>query len=315
VPTLTKEASIGLVVDAGPRLGYGHAVRCLRLARQLQGDVAIYPQSPDCSSFFEREGMKDRIRNAQTDGFPQIVITDLREAHGMTAAIQARGSVHVSIHDLGLAQCRSNVAIDGSVVQLFPFSQDKSRTLFLGPSYMITRPPVQRSRTRDTVLVTLGGGDSAEATKGIVEDLKPLGLRVIATGGFGSSAALPESHLEDAMSRCLFAISASGVALYDLLASGIPTLAVALDPLQLRTADAFHEMGAVLSAGLLGRLSRIDILARCQELIANNTLTSRMIAAGRNAVDGKGLSRVVGIVEHLRRDLWSKKDTRIFTTC
>jgi spore coat polysaccharide biosynthesis predicted glycosyltransferase SpsG len=117
------------------------------------------------------------------------------------------------------------------------------------------------------------------------------------------------------MSRCLFAISASGTALYDLLASGIPTVAVALDRLQLRTADAFHELGAVLSAGLLERMSHVDLMARCHELIGNYPLTSRMVAMGRKAVDGKGLSRVVGIVEHLRREVWSMKQTKTFTTC
>jgi hypothetical protein len=40
-----------------------------------------------------------------------------------------------------------------------------------------------------------------------------------------------------------------------------------------------------------------------------------MVAIGKKAVDGKGLSRVVGIVEHLRREVWSMKQTKTFTTC
>jgi spore coat polysaccharide biosynthesis predicted glycosyltransferase SpsG len=309
------QSAVGLVVDAGPRMGYGHAVRCLRLACSLQSGVEIFALSDDCRTFFEVNGFKGQIRKAQIDAFPGLVITDLRESHGITAAIRAQGAVHISIHDLGLAQCRSSVAIDGSVVQLFPFFEDKKRALFLGPSYMITRPPVARSTTRDTVLVTLGGGASAAAAKDISEELKPLGLRVIATGGFGSSAMVTDAELEDAMSRCLFAISASGTALYDLLASGIPTIAVALDRLQLRTADAFHELGAVLSTGLLERMSHVDLMARCHELIGNYSLTSRMVTIGRKVVDGRGLSRVVGIVEHLRREVWSMKQTKTFTAC
>ena len=312
---VAADSAVGIVVDGGPRLGYGHAVRCLRLARSLGDGVALYPLSGDCAAFFERNGFKGRIRDAQTDAFPGVVITDLRESHGITAAIRSQGALHISIHDLGLAQCRSSVAIDGSVVQLFPFAQDTSRALFLGPSYMITRPPVTRSLERDTVLVTLGGGASAQAAKDVAEELRPLGLRTVATGGFGSGAMTSDSELEDAMSRCLFAISASGTALYDLLASGIPTIAVALDRLQLRTADAFQELGAVLSAGLLERMSHVDLMARCHELIGNYSLTSRMVAIGKKAVDGKGLSRVVGIVEHLRREVWSMKQAKTFTTC
>jgi spore coat polysaccharide biosynthesis predicted glycosyltransferase SpsG len=312
---VTNVSKVGIVVDAGPRLGYGHAVRCMRLARSLQEGVELFPLSDDSRAFFERNGFKNQIRNTQTDAFPGVVITDLRESHGITAAIRAQDALHISIHDLGLAQCRSSVVIDGSVVQLFPYPQDKSRALFLGPTYMITRAPVARSKERDTVLVTLGGGASAQAAKDIAAELEPLGLRTVTTGGFGNGAMTTDSELEDAMSRCLFAISASGTALYDLLASGIPTIAVALDRLQLRTADAFQEVGAVLSGGLLERMSHIDLMARCHELIGNYALTSRMVALGKKAVDGKGLSRVVGIVEHLRSEVWSMKQAKTFTTC
>jgi spore coat polysaccharide biosynthesis predicted glycosyltransferase SpsG len=315
VPQSPVGLAVGLIVDAGPRVGYGHAVRCLRLARALKTGVEIFALSEDCRAFFEANGFKGQVRQAQADAFPGLVVTDLRESHGITASIRSQGAVHVSIHDLGLAQCRSSVAIDGSVVQLFPFAEDKKRVLFLGPSYMITRSPVARSKTRDTVIVTLGGGTSAQASKELAEELKPLGLRTVATGGFGSAAMTSEAELEDAMSRCLFAISASGTALYDLLASGIPTIAVALDRLQLRTADAFHELGAVLSAGLLERITHVDLMARCHELIGNYPLTSRMVAIGRKSVDGRGLSRVVGIVEHLRREVWSMKQAKTFTAC
>jgi hypothetical protein len=179
---------------------------------------------------------------------------------------------------------------------------------------MIGRRPVAGKAMKDTVLVTLGGGASAEMAGELAEQLKPLGLRAVATEGFGSQRSTPDSVIEDAMSRCLFAISASGTALYDLLASGIPTIAVALDPLQLRTADAFHEMGAALSAGLLQRLSPADLMARCSELIGNTSLTSRMRAIGRKAVDGQGLERVVGILEHLRSNLWLTKEAKTCTT-
>lgn len=317
---LTDDHTVGLVVDAGPHVGYGHAVRCLRLARALRGNVAVFPQSPECAAFFEREGLKD----AGGSRFPPMVVTDLREPHGISAKIRAQGSLHVSIHDLGLAQCSSDVAIDGSIVQLLPFSDSKHRAVFLGPDYTIARPPVDRTAARDTVLVTLGGGASAQTASRIVQDLEPLGLRTVCTGGFGMSATvgatqgpnfstLTESALEEAMSRCLFAISASGTALYDLLASGIPTIAVALDPLQLRTADAFQEVGAALSAGLLDRLSPSALRARCHELLGNQSLTSRMIAAGRRVVDGKGLERVVGILDQLRRDLWPMKHPGTFS--
>src|SRR6266481_571215 len=64
-----------------------------------------------------------RDSQGQIDSLPPLVITDLREAHGITADIHRQGSRHLSIHDLGLAQCRSNVAIDGSITRLFPYPE------------------------------------------------------------------------------------------------------------------------------------------------------------------------------------------------
>ena len=114
------------------------------------------------------------------------------------------------------------------------------------------------------------------------------------------------------MSTCCFAISGSGVTLYYLLASGVPTIAVAFDRIQLRTADAFHELGAVLSAGLLDRLSPTALLRHCREMLENRSLVQRVTQAGQTLVDGKGLSRVIEIV---RRQLWLTSQMKTYTAC
>lgn len=301
---------IGIVVDAGPQLGYGHAIRCVRLARTLirRHPVVFYPLSESCREFIEASGFTTSTESA----FPRVVITDLREAHGISAAIRRHGSTHISIHDLGLAQCQSDIAIDGSITRLFPYAVNKDRTLFLGPQYMITRKAVARGKATDTVLVTFGGGSTAQFAQKVSEELWKIGLTPITTRGFIGSAPMSDEEFSLAMSTCRFAISGSGVSLYDLLASGVPTIAVAFDRIQLRTADAFHEHGAVLSAGLMQRLSQNALLRYCLEMIENESLVQRFTQTGRALVDGKGLSRVVEIV---RRQIWLTSQVKTFTAC
>ena len=309
--TLIDNAEIGVVVDAGSKLGYGHAVRSVRLARALarRNRVVFYPLSEPCKAFVEAAGFKTVDLG---ESFPPLVITDLREAHGITAAIHRNGSRHISVHDLGLAQCHSDVAIDGSVTRLFPYGTDRTRELFLGPQYMITRDAVARSAITDTVLVTFGGGATARYAAGVAEQLSGLGLKPITTQGFLGSKPLSDAEIAEAMSTCCFAISGSGVTLYDLLASGVPTIAVAFDRIQLRTADAFHELGAVLSAGVMERLSPTAIVRYCKEMLENGPLVQRITQAGQILVDGKGLSRVVEIV---RRQLWLTSQEKTYTAC
>jgi len=318
--TSAEKPEIGIVVDAGPTLGYGHAVRCLRLAKALatRNKVVFYPLSEDCEKFLA--GVVGNsgtvICGAAPAGaahLPPLVITDLREGHGITAAIRRQGARHISIHDLGLAQCHSDVAIDGSITRLFPFATEKTRDLFLGPQYMITREPVTRGKLNQSVLVSFGGGATARLAETISNQLVGLGFTPITTRGFkGDSAPMAESELAAAMSNCSFAISGSGVTLYDLLASGVPTIAVAFDRIQLRTADAFHELGAVLSAGLMDRLTPAALMRCCKEMLENRPLVQRITAAGQVLVDGKGLSRVVDIV---RRQLWLTGQMKTYTAC
>jgi len=186
---------------------------------------------------------------------------------------------------------------------------------------MITRPSVSRapeSGIEDMVLVTLGGGASAEFACRLADLLKPLGLRVVTTPGFGSNPhrpMTPDSEIVRAMARCRFAISASGTTLYDLLASGVPAIAVAVDRLQLQTADAFESLGAVLSAGLLERLSSGELLDRCRELMGNAELVSRMVSSGQSLVDGQGLRRVVEIIGDSGRDIWKTQQTPTSIVC
>jgi len=315
VNTSIKDAEIGIIVDAGPGMGYGHAVRSLRLARALskRNKVLVYPLSQPCTEFMDGFGVETRpAPGAAGESFPPLVITDLREGHGITAAIHRNGSRHISIHDLGLAQCHSDVAIDGSITRLFPYGADKNRKLFLGPQYMITRDSVPRTNPCKTVLVTLGGGSTAQFAESVSNQLARLGLTTVMTRGFAGRASLSDAEFAAAMANCCFAISASGVTLYDLLASGVPTIALAVDRVQLRTAAAFHELGAVLCGGLVERFSPSSLLRCCREMLENQPLVQRISQAGQTIVDGKGLSRVVEIV---RRQLWLTSQQKTFSPC
>ena len=310
------DSRIGIVVDAGPSLGYGHAVRCLRLANALADDAAVivYPLSEICRDFFLNASPAAKFEICETDWetkeFPPLVISDLRETHRITGAIHRNGSRHISIHDLGIAQCSSDVVIDGSITTLFPYKADKNRSLFLGPEYMVTREPVARGELTDTVLVTFGGGSTSNFALRASEEVWNCGLTPITTCGFIGSSPITDEEFARAMATCRFAISGSGGRLYDLLASGVPTLAVAFDRIQLRTAHAFHEHGAVVSAGLVERLEPGALLRCSMEMFENQAMLQRLGQVGQMLVDGKGLSRVVEIV---RRQLWLTSQEKTYS--
>jgi hypothetical protein len=89
-------------------------------------------------------------------------------------------------------------------------------------------------------------------------------------------------------------------------------VAVAFDRLQLRTADAFHERGAVLSAGLIHRLSPDALRRCCTEMLGNRSRIQQLSETAQMFVDGKGLSRVIEIV---RRQLWLTSQVKTYSVC
>src|SRR5262249_41201522 len=131
-----------------------------------------------------------RESNSRMKDLPPLVITDLRELNGITAAIHRNGSRHISVHDLGLAQCQSDVVIDGSITQLFPYPPDKSRTFYVGPQYMVTRGAVMRARLSDTVLIAVGGGSLAGFEDQASDLVRKTGLTPIVTSGSAESGAI-----------------------------------------------------------------------------------------------------------------------------
>ena len=142
------------------------------------------------------------------------------------------------------------------------------------------------------------------------EEVWNCGLTPITTRGFIGSSPITDEEFAGAMATCRFAISGCGVTLYDLLASGVPTVAVAFDRIQLRTAHAFHERGAVVSAGLVERLEPGALLRCSMEMFENQAMLQRLSQVGQMLVDGKGLSRVVEIV---RRQLWLTSQEKTYS--
>src|SRR5215470_5849911 len=68
--SVAERFRIGLAVNASPSLGFGHAVRCLRIARAMKGNTAIYPVSEICRLFFESSGFTAEIQDWKTGALP-----------------------------------------------------------------------------------------------------------------------------------------------------------------------------------------------------------------------------------------------------
>ena len=167
------------------------------------------------------------------------------------------------------------------------------------------------------VLVTLGGADPQSSTLAVVaavqRALPDAALDVVIGPLFGPVPDLDRraagdpprlrlhrdlDDLSALMSAADLAVSGGGQTLYELAATGVPTVALCLADNQEPNIAALAGV-SLLSAGRVEE-SAADGFHRvedgCRQLAADPALRERMSDAGRSLIDGHGASRVADVI-------------------
>lgn len=306
-------------VASGPRRGFGHAVRALRLAEQLTGTVWIscdgpmppLSRAPHVQIAAGGIHILDAVR-------PDLLILDtpvLADGKRWLTAARRRGVAVASIHDRGIAPLASDLAIDGSIAASAAIPG--ARRTLAGPRFMVIDPRVaswsHASADALLVVIALGGGSRIRLAQALAEHIVRLTprARVIVAAGFVAggtppSAATssiqwlgPRESLVGVLSQAAVAVVAGGVTLYEAAALGVPTVAVPIVAAQRPTVRAFARAGATVSPRSTGTNDVAAIAAAVSRLMADRGRARRIAARGRRLVDGRGLGRVTRALDAL----------------
>ena len=219
----------------------------------------------------------------------------------MRAATRRRVPV-VSLHDLGLARVPSSLAIDGSVtgpargwpaartLRGLPFAVNPVRPAWPG------RQLSWATRCRSAAAHARGcrtrlPRKSPDAMK-TFRCSSPTGPAPSVAGhARGVHAVLADDGLAAWLARVDVAVVGGGVSLYEAIAAGVPSAALAVVPGQQPTIRAFARRHLTLSAGS-GR-GRLQVVAMRVATGSNVSCTMRHCAGmmherGPRAVDGQG---------------------------
>jgi UDP-2,4-diacetamido-2,4,6-trideoxy-beta-L-altropyranose hydrolase len=308
---------------AGPRIGFGHLVRCRSLARAL-GVEPLVALRGTTATRRRAAAAGWRLTVIQHDDDlqrldPHVLVVDdpsVRSVRGWVGRARRVGVPVATVHDLGIAAMQSDLVIDGSVQS--PRRAGGRFGSLRGPAYAILDPRVRAARERPSrpvprrVLVALGGGGRAMAAARLTQAIaaRTSNVEIRIAGGFTAGRATPAlasaawihapHGLAGELSAASVAVLAGGVTLYEACALGAPSVAVALNSAQHLTIRAFARHGATIDAGSVASRRTIARVAEAVErLLRDPSSRRRMRTAGRRLVDARGAARVAARLRQL----------------
>jgi spore coat polysaccharide biosynthesis predicted glycosyltransferase SpsG len=312
-------------VAAGPRMGFGHLVRCRSLARALGVDTRVSIRGSAATRGAAASAgwqvlMSDSDRELRAHD-PQLLIVDDPSplAAGAWVRRARRLGIRVAtIHDLGLGYVASDLGIDGSIQPRADMHGGYGD--LRGPTHAILDPDIAAMRAArvaappNQVVIALGGGSRgfvfAERFCRALAARNP-DARVRVMTGFSRPRrrrALVHGEWIDApdglageLAAASVAVVAGGVTLYEACALGVPAIAVAVTAAQQPTIRAFAARGAVIDGGLSGksRCTVEGVAAEVGRLLGDHTSRRGLTVAGQRLVDGLGAFRVAAALRQL----------------
>jgi hypothetical protein len=295
-------------VAAGPRVGFGHLVRCRSIARALGIEPMMSVRGTPRTQLIARSmgGALVKARGVgalRWPGHDLLVLDDpsarhaerwLRRAHQLKIPV-------ASVHDLGLGRVGSDLQFDASADPILDPSVFGARQR--------TRRPVPYR-----VLIALGGGAHVRRLAARLADaiaaLVP-NVQVRAACGFTTDGRAPlgcgrwiaaPDGLADELSKATVVVTAGGVTLFEACALGVPAVALALTAAQCLTIQIASHAGAAIDAGPPPMSDAVIMRAAtaAASLLTDPDACRVMAAAGRRLVDARGVFRAADRLRHLR---------------
>ena len=313
-----------IFTEGGARCGFGHVTRC----SALYDEALVCGLDPRFVVNGDEEALRvigERRVELVDWRYEAFVRTRLApESFAVVDSYLADREVYGWIS----AACRRALYIDDNQRMAYPagvvvnpslyghmleYPQTPGVSYLLGPQYVILRPEFRQLlpwvlRTElQRVLVTLGGADVLNLTPRIVrvlnEHFPGLEKHVVIGPGFTNLSEIetegnervvlhhqPDAaRMRDLMLTCDLAVSAAGQTVHELLATGLPFVAIEVVDNQRNNIQGLLRIGGTM----------VQVL-RTEEFGESRLLTALQILMGQatpraseNALDGKGAERIL----------------------
>lgn len=305
------------VAAAGPRIGFGHLVRCGVLA----GAMGMRPRvSLRATSTTRREAralgwhVHPTLPSILGTLMPALVVVDEPDARQARRWIRAARALHVpvaAIRDLGLHALDADLTIDGSLAAMGAHDADLQGPQFaiLNPAILSLRQQAQPRLPRRVVIALGGGAHVRQLGPELAARIRACApdVEVRLAPGFRTAnppplppgcAWLPPHGLREELAAATLAVVAGGVTLYEACALGTPLVTLAVADAQRITTSAAAAAGAVIDASDADPRTAVRRAASLATvLLGTGDVRAALGSTAARIVDGHGTARAIA---HLR---------------
>lgn len=331
---------IAIRADGGSKIGMGHIMRTLVLAKELAkaNDVFYICRVDEPLSDIYSPG----IIKIKKQGFHVVTIDEnniLGELSNIQADILITDSYDVDenyfnetkkifkytgyIDDMNLYYFNVDFLINQNInAEDLNYRVNNNTKLFLGPKYTMLREEFKNvpkkiiKKKVEDILITVGGADPNNVTGKILSYAKALNYKfhVVVGPSFNTVNELKQYEQENKniklyfnanmfqlMQKCDLAISACGSTLYELSSCGVPTLGVIIVDNQLGIGNKFYDMGLIGNLGWYKDLNKHRMISSIDEICNNWAYRKGISELSRNLVDGMDVARIAAAWEKIEQ--------------
>ncbi len=325
---------VSIITEGFLNTGYGHITRCISLYQAFEERKIIpilFVNGDEKSKDFLKDVNYEIIDwlNHPAQLIKKIINSDTLIIDSYLASKEFYENISnftktlLIIDDYMRIDYSTGIVLNGTInAEKFPYPTKKDIEYLLGSKYIPIRKAFWDISNRkyknkiDTVLITFGGQDIRNLTMPVVKALRDydsaLKLKVV----FGNKNShehklkdinnteiyfsINEYEMKNLMLESDLTITAAGQTLYELAATGTPTIAIAVADNQKHNINEWHKAGFLLEPIFYNDVNLIKKILDQFEKMKSIRLRKKLGNNGKANVDGNGSRRVVNyLLENL----------------
>lgn len=318
---------VSIITEGFRNTGYGHITRCISLYQAFQERKifpTLYVNGDEKSKKFLINFNYEIIDwlNHPAQLIKKIINSDILIIDSYLASKEFYDNIYkftkilLIIDDYMRIDYSAGIVLNGTInAEQFQYPNKKEVEYLLGSKYIPIRkafwdiPNRKYKNNLSLILITFGGQDIRNLTLPVVKaliDYDPdLKLKVV----FGNKNSeefkeeqkinaefyfsVNEEEMKNLMLECDLAIAAAGQTLYELAATGTPTIAVAVADNQRHNINEWHEAGFLLEPIYYNDINCIKKIIDQVEKMKSIRIRKKLGKNGKAKVDGKGSQIIV----------------------